>query len=155
MTSKKYQEEQRNLELRLAEITETISATKEKAQGINDFIAIIKGYNGITELTAPIVNSIIEKITVSEREQLEDGTVKQEIKIYYKFVGYVGEIHIEPKLRRMEMKNRLCAVCGTEYTPKTGYSKYCPACSSKVHREQSNESKRKSRAREREARQTA
>lgn len=151
MTSKKYQEEQQSLETRLSEITETISATKEKAQGINDFISIIKAYDGITELTAPIVNSIIDKITVSEREQCEDGTVVQEIKIYYKFVGYVGEVHITPMLRRMEIRNRICNVCGKQYTPKSGVAKYCPDCSAKVHREQSNESKRRNRAKARQS----
>lgn len=54
----------------------------------------IRNYQGLTELSASVVNSLIDKILVSERETLSDGTVQQEIKIYYKFIGFVGELHI-------------------------------------------------------------
>ena len=30
---------------------------------------------------------------------MADGTVKQEIKIYYKFIGFVDELHIIPTKR--------------------------------------------------------
>ena len=33
-----------------------------------------------------VINALIDKILVSEREKMADGTVKQEIKIYYKFI---------------------------------------------------------------------
>ncbi len=42
---------------------------------------------------------MIDKILVSEREKMADGTVRQEIKIYYKFIGFVGELHITPTKR--------------------------------------------------------
>ena len=45
-----------------------------------------------------MVNALIDKILVSEREKMADGTVRQEIKIYYKFIGFVGELHITPTL---------------------------------------------------------
>lgn len=145
MTSRKYQEEQKVLELRLAEISETVSSAREKAQGVRDFISVIRQYDGITKLTAPIVNSIIEKITVSERKRFEDGTVVQEIRIYYKFAGYLGEIHITPTKRWTALPERACANCGEKYIPGSAVSKYCPACGKEIRREQSNESKRRSR----------
>lgn len=146
MTGKKYQEEQKTLEARLAELTAAVSGAKEKTQGIRDFVSIIRKYDGITELTAPVVNSIIDKITVSERQKQADGTVVQEIKIYYKFVGYVGEVHITPTKRWTALPEKECAVCGERYIPGSAVSKYCPACGKRIHREQSNESKRRSRA---------
>ena len=91
------------------------------------------------------------KILVSEREKLADGTVRQEIKIYYKFIGFVGELHITPTKRWTALKPKNCTVCGVEYVPSSGISKYCPACAKRIQREKSNESKRRSRERNRRA----
>ena len=52
----------------------------------------IRNYQGIKELDATIINALIDKILVSECEKLTDGTIRQEIKIYYKFIGFVGEL---------------------------------------------------------------
>ncbi len=93
----------------------------------------------------------LDKILVSEREKLTDGMVRQEIKIYYKFIGFVGELHITPTKRWTALKPKNCTVCGVEYVPRSGISKYCPACAKKIQREKSNESKRRSRERNRQA----
>ena len=77
--------------------------------------------------------------------------VRQEIKIYYKFIGFVGELHITPTKRWTALKPKNCTVCGVEYVPRSGISKYCPACAKKIQREKSNESKRRSRERNRQA----
>lgn len=90
-----------------------------------------------------------DKILVSEREKMADGTVKQEIKIYYKFIGFVDELHIIPTKRWAAMPAKNCTVCGVEYVPGSGASRYCPACAKKIRREKSNESKRRSREQKR------
>ena len=105
----------------------------------------------LKELDATIINALIDKILVSEREKLADGTVRQEIKIYYKFIGFVGELHITPTKRWTALKPKNCTVCGVEYVPSSGISKYCPACAKRIQREKSNESKRRSRERNRRA----
>ena len=110
-----------------------------------------KSNQGIKELDATIINALIDKILVSEREKLTDGMVRQEIKIYYKFIGFVGELHITPTKRWTALKPKNCTVCGVEYVPRSGISKYCPACAKKIQREKSNESKRRSRERNRQA----
>lgn len=38
---------------------------------------------------ARILNELIEKIVVHEKERGEDGTVTQQVDIYYKFIGYI------------------------------------------------------------------
>ena len=48
-------------------------------------------------------------------------------------------------------KPKNCTVCGVEYVPSSGISKYCPACAKRIQREKSNESKRRSRERNRRA----
>jgi len=42
-----------------------------------------------------------------------------------------------------------CTVCGVEYVPGSGVSKYCPVCARKVRLERSNESRRRSREQKR------
>ena len=151
MMSGKYQKEQLEIEARLKEVTETLSDSYEKTQGVRDFLSLIRNYQGIKELDATIINALIDKILVSEREKLTDGMVRQEIKIYYKFIGFVGELHITPTKRWTALKPKNCTVCGVEYVPRSGISKYCPACAKKIQREKSNESKRRSRERNRQA----
>ncbi len=82
----------------------------------------------LKELDATVINALIDKILASEREKSADGTVKQEIKIYYKFIGFVGELHITPTKRWTALKPKNCTVCGVEYVPRSAISKYCPEC---------------------------
>ena len=131
------------------EVTETLNDSYEKSQGVRDFLSLIRNYQGIKELDATIINALIDKILVSEREKMADGTVKQEIKIYYKFIGFVDELHIIPTKRWAAMPAKNCTVCGVEYVPGSGASRYCPACAKKIRREKSNESKRRSREQKR------
>ena len=151
MMSGKYQKEQLEIEARLKEVTETLNDSYEKSQGVRDFLSLIRNYQGLKELDATIINALIDKILVSEREKLADGTVRQEIKIYYKFIGFVGELHITPTKRWTALKPKNCTVCGVEYVPSSGISKYCPACAKRIQREKSDESKRRSRDRNRRA----
>ncbi len=104
---------------------------------------------GLKELDATVINALIDKILVSEREKMADGTVKQEIKIYYKFIVFVDELHIIPPKRWAALPAKNCTVCGVEYVPGSGASRYCPACAQKIRREKSNESKRRSREQKR------
>ena len=149
MMSGKYQKEQLEIEARLKEVTETLNESYEKSRGIRDFLALIRNYQGLKELDATVINALIDKILVSEREKMADGTVKQEIKIYYKFIGFVDELHIIPTKRWAAMPAKNCTVCGVEYVPGSGASRYCPACGKKIRREKSNESKRRSREQKR------
>lgn len=94
-----------------------------------------------------MVNALIEKIMVGERVQKEDGTVEQTIKIYYKFVGVLSnELHIKVTKRyAAPLSPRRCQCCGAEFTPGSAVVKYCKPCAQKIHKQQSNESKRRCR----------
>ena len=127
-----------------------LAESYEKSQGVRDFLSLIRNYQGITELDATIVNGLIDKILVSEREKLADGTVQQEIKIFNKFIGFVGELHITPTKRWTALKPKNCTVCGVEYVPRSAISKYCPECREKIRKAQGTETKRRSRERSRQ-----
>ncbi len=61
-------------------------ASAEAEKNIESYIALIKEFKDITELDKEIVHRMIDKITVSNK-YVADGVRKQDIKIYYKFVG--------------------------------------------------------------------
>ena len=73
MMSGKYQKEQLEIEARLKEVTETLNESYEKSRGIRDFLALIRNYQGLKELDATVINALIDKILVSEREKMADG----------------------------------------------------------------------------------
>ena len=149
MMSGKYQKEQLEIEARLGEVTETLNESYEKSQGIRDFLSLIRKYQGIKELDATIINALIDKIFISEREKMADGTVQQKIKICYKFIGFVDELHITPTKRWTALPPRNCTVCGVEYVAGSAISKYCPKCREKIRKTQGTETKRRSRERNR------
>nr|QTC35208.1 hypothetical protein IL225_00006 [uncultured bacterium] len=72
-------------------------------------------------------------------------------KIYYKFIGFVGELHITPTKRWTALKPKNCTVCGVEYVPCSAISKYCPECRKKIRKVRGTETKRRSRERNRQA----
>lgn len=52
------------------------------------FAKLIKNYAGVEELSASLLNRLIEKITISEAKET-DGQRTQEVKIFYKFIGNI------------------------------------------------------------------
>ena len=89
MMSRKYEEEQTELQKRIDEIGAEVSEEDNKADNAEQFIKLIKEYAGIKELDAALLNTLIEKITIGERRKTEDG-ITQEVRIYYKFIGHIS-----------------------------------------------------------------
>ena len=52
------------------------------------WISLIKQYANPTELTAELLNTLIEKIVVHEATTV-DGMREQNIDIYYRFIGKI------------------------------------------------------------------
>ena len=53
------------------------------------FTASALPYTNPTELTAEMLNTLVEKIVVHEAVKDPDGTRTQEIEIFYRFVGKI------------------------------------------------------------------
>ena len=93
----------------------SLQAEKERAENrlnqhsmceksINDFIALIEQYAPIEKLDAIILNHLIEKIVVHERQRI-DGETIMPIEIYYRFIGKLDEtptMHLTGRLGRMK-----------------------------------------------------
>lgn len=87
--SEKYEIEQSELESKIATIKEELETEEETNENAKNWVEQIKGYADITELTAPLLNALIDRITVTEAEII-DGQRLQTVNIYYKFIGCIG-----------------------------------------------------------------
>ena len=80
--------EQKELKQRLLEIAALKRKMENKAVECEQYAQLIKDYTDITELTADVLNQLIEKIIVHEYSQDDDTSVK-EVEIYYRFIGKI------------------------------------------------------------------
>lgn len=89
MLSGKYQDEQLQLETDIKRLQDTLTKTAEVKDNTERWVALIRKYTNLTELTAPLLNELIDKIVVHEATKDENGKRVQDIDIYYRFVGMI------------------------------------------------------------------
>ena len=85
-----YEAEQKQLQARVAELEEFINKAKEQRLNVNSFLALVKRYTEIPELTAEIIRSFVEKIEVFQPEKVPGTrTKKQTVRIHWNYIGVV------------------------------------------------------------------
>ena len=84
-----YDKEQQELKLKIEQLSKDIEITEKKDTDITQFISNVKKYTEITELSAEILNELIEKIVIHQQEKV-NGKKVQEIDIYYRGVGIIS-----------------------------------------------------------------
>ncbi|MFU2424008.1 MAG: DUF4368 domain-containing protein [Bacteroides sp.] len=84
--SASYEEEQKSLESRVAELKKFIAAEKESSMNVDRFLALVRKYTDVKELTAEIIREFVEKIYVYQSERI-DGHMAQHIKIVWNCIG--------------------------------------------------------------------
>ena len=89
MLSQKYQAEQQELVEKIDRLKTELATEKQTTADAEKWIALIKQYSEPTELTAEMLNTLIEKIVVHVAVKDSDGTGTQEIEIFYRFVGKI------------------------------------------------------------------
>ena len=89
MLSQMYQAEQQELDEKIDKLKSELATEKQTTADAEKWIALIKQYANPTELTAEMLNTLIEKIVVHEAAKDSDGTRTQEIEIFYRFVGKI------------------------------------------------------------------
>lgn len=89
MLSQKYEKEQTELEAKVKALTEQLDSTRAQEDGISKWIDLVKQFSSPSELTADLLNTLVEKIIVHEAEKDADGNKTQEIEIFYRFVGKI------------------------------------------------------------------
>ena len=89
MLSDRYQNEQRELDEKITNLHGVMEADVQTATDAEKWVALIKQYTNPTELTAELLNTLIEKILVHEAVKGEDGSREQEVEIFYRFIGKI------------------------------------------------------------------
>ena len=87
--SEKYQAEQHELDEKIQELQAELDAAVQTAVDAEKWIELMKKYVNPTQLTAELLNALIEKILIHEAVKHEDGTREQEVEIFYRFIGKV------------------------------------------------------------------
>ena len=100
MLSGKYQSEQAELDEKIEQLQSAIATESQNAVDAEKWIALMKECVNPTELTAELLNMLIEKIVVHEAVLIEkivvheavkgeDGSREQEVEIFYRFIGKI------------------------------------------------------------------
>ena len=89
-----YEDEKKALMPRIVELKEAINAVTERAADVKRFLAIVRKYTEIDELTYENIHEFIDRIMIHE---LDKETNTRKIEIFYSFVGKVdsGEKPVE------------------------------------------------------------
>lgn len=81
-----YEAEQRGLTVRAAVLQDQLDKAQEKAAGVEKFLALVRKYTEVRELTPAIVNEFIQRIEVHAPDK-SSGHRTQAVDIYYNFIG--------------------------------------------------------------------
>ena len=88
--SASYEDESKKLKDRYAELQDRIVSYSRQSQSSEKFAELVSRYTDITELTEELLNTLVEKIAIHERE-IVDGEALMRVDIYYRFIGNIGE----------------------------------------------------------------
>ena len=87
----KYQKEQETVQKQLASYDEMRQEADDRRTQAEKVADLFAQYGDFTELTAGVLNTLIEKINVSEPYVL-DGRFKQDVTIYYRYIGALDTV---------------------------------------------------------------
>ena len=93
--SQSYEEEQRQLQTSISDLTEKLTKQQEDSLKISKFMARISKYTELPELTVEIVNELIDKIVIHKPTGTKRNRIIQ-IDIYYNFIGKLNYEKSEP-----------------------------------------------------------
>jgi len=86
--TKSYEKEQSDLKETLEALDEQLAEIEIQNLNSYQFTKLIKKYTEITELTAPLLKELIDKIVIHQAETI-NGKRTQRIDIYYRFIGTI------------------------------------------------------------------
>lgn len=93
--SQSYEEEQKQLQTSISDLTEKLTKQQEDSLNISKFMARISKYTKLPELTVEIMNELIDKIVIHKPTGTKHNRIIQ-IDIYYNFIGKLNNEKSEP-----------------------------------------------------------
>jgi hypothetical protein len=89
MLRTKYRGEQMQLTEQIEQLEQKLVETTATEENAKKWVELIGKYSQINELTAPLLNELIDKIIVHEKRKDADGKTVRDIEIYYRFIGKI------------------------------------------------------------------
>lgn len=89
LLSERYQVEQAELDEKISSLKSVMENDKQSTVDAEKWVKLIQQYSEITELDAPLLNTLIEKILVHEGKRRPDGIREQKVEIFYRFAGKI------------------------------------------------------------------
>lgn len=93
--SQSYEEEQKQLQSSISDLTEKLAKQQEDSLNISKFMARISKYTELPKLTVEIVNELIDKIVIQKPTGTKRDRIIQ-VDIYYNFIGKLNNEKSEP-----------------------------------------------------------
>ena len=93
--SQSYEEEQKQLQTSISDLTEKLTKQQEDSLNISKFMARISKYTELPELTVEIVNELIDKIVIHKPTGTKRNRIIK-IDMYYNFIGKLNNEKSEP-----------------------------------------------------------
>ena len=93
--SQSYEEEQKQLQASISDLTEKLAKQQEDSLNISKFMARISKYTELPKLTVEIVNELIDKIVIQKPTGTKRNRIIQ-VDIYYNFIGKLNNEKSEP-----------------------------------------------------------
>ena len=93
--SQSYEEEQKQLQTSISDLTEKLAQQQEDSLNISKFMTRISKYTELPKLTVEIVNELIDKIVIQKPTGTKRDRIIQ-VDIYYNFVGKLNNEKSEP-----------------------------------------------------------
>lgn len=84
----KYQMERTEKSEQLQQMERQMEENQTVRNDVQEWVSLIRQYRNLETLDRETLLRLVDKIEVGER-QIVDGMKEQEIRIYYKFVGYI------------------------------------------------------------------
>ena len=83
-----YEDEQKRLKARIAELEREIAEDKKNSLNVNHFLSLVKKYTEVPELTAEIISEFIGKVYVYHPEKI-NGQKTQRVRIVWNCIGEI------------------------------------------------------------------
>ena len=93
--SQSYEEEQKQLQTSISDLTEKLAQQQEDSLNISKFMTRISKYTELPKLTVEIVNELIDKIVIQKPTGTKRNRIIQ-VDIYYNFIGKLNNEKSEP-----------------------------------------------------------
>ena len=93
--SQSYEEEQKQLQTSISDLTEKLTKQQEDSLNISKFMVRISKYTELPKLTVEIVNELIDKIVIQKPTGTKRNRIIQ-VDVYYNFIGKLNNEKSEP-----------------------------------------------------------